>query len=372
MAVIPITSVRLKEDVRDVLVADGATVTTDLKSYFLPSAVKNILSKRKPVPLATRKCHDFDSSKPNYYAGWWKGTDGLCGLNIPSTNVMVSGSSEDLVWSYLPPTGGTSAPFRMSDFRGYATTSEVTTDLFVLNAPSAVLVDGSSTASGTLVVNSVSDSMLGLWDIFDSIHVSAQTANGSYVNTKTFSTVAGTYNLTYTQTELTQMGVVEGSSVRFHVYGMKNNMVRSLRYKESVQTLRTVTAQGALPFIVQIAVREAVRQDSETIVIGATRITFDARNLSGGSVPTSVLQIYPYYGDDVSSYEDKELLGIQIISSVTVQAGRTFVVQPYTTLTVYDFDGLTLGTNKLMFIYVEPVPATGAVRTLASAVVNIT
>ena len=73
------------EDIRDFLNSYGGSVSSDPESFLTTAAKINMLSKHKPVPYSKDFCQDFDASKPDYDPTWWKGNDGMCGLNIPTT-----------------------------------------------------------------------------------------------------------------------------------------------------------------------------------------------------------------------------------------------------------------------------------------------
>lgn len=123
MAVIPNSNVNLATNIRDVLNAAGGSVTNDVITFFKPEAKINPFSKHKPVVLNTNFCQDFDSSKPNYDADWWKGNDNMCGLIfkvvINRDDIVSSQDGGMNGWSYRLPKGGSSEPFRLGDFCGY-------------------------------------------------------------------------------------------------------------------------------------------------------------------------------------------------------------------------------------------------------------
>lgn len=109
--IIPDTDVNLATEVRDVLSANGGSVSNDITTFFKPNANTNIYAKFKPVPYPA----DFVDDKYRWY-----GNDGWCGINVPNAN----GSSGldsviDSEWSWDYPTGGSSEPLRLGDYRGY-------------------------------------------------------------------------------------------------------------------------------------------------------------------------------------------------------------------------------------------------------------
>ena len=92
------------------LVGDVAAVlgdsSTDLGTLCQSSKI-NMWAKYKPVP--------WDSVTVDRNSNWFKGNNGLCGLNIPTA----SGTPDDiynLQWGYAPP----SSYFRLGDFDGYS------------------------------------------------------------------------------------------------------------------------------------------------------------------------------------------------------------------------------------------------------------
>lgn len=126
MAVIKNSDIVLSTDIGSVLNAAGGSVDVNQPgTFFKPEAKINMWSKRKPVPLPTNFCQDFDSSKPDYMAEWWRGKDYNCGITIPTFNTMddvgtaTDGSTNG--WTYRLPNGGSSEPWRLGDFVGYDT-----------------------------------------------------------------------------------------------------------------------------------------------------------------------------------------------------------------------------------------------------------
>jgi hypothetical protein len=109
--IIPNTDVNLATEVRNVLNANGGSVSNNITTFFKPDANTNIYAKFKPVPYSA----DFVDDKYRWY-----GKDGWCGINVPNAN----GSSGldsivDSEWSWDYPTGGPSEPLRLGDYRGY-------------------------------------------------------------------------------------------------------------------------------------------------------------------------------------------------------------------------------------------------------------
>ena len=85
------------------------------------AAYINRWSRRKPVRYA--------SSTVDRSSEWWRASDGLCGLAVNSyTSVGGFDTSGTFLyrlirqldqWDYVPPTGGSTSPYRLGDFAGY-------------------------------------------------------------------------------------------------------------------------------------------------------------------------------------------------------------------------------------------------------------
>jgi hypothetical protein len=82
----------------------------------------NKWAKWKPVRLAKLFCQDYDNTKGDYDSIWWKGSDRKCGLDINTVNTFQAliNAYNNGVWKYIPPNGGTNAPYRLGDFIGYS------------------------------------------------------------------------------------------------------------------------------------------------------------------------------------------------------------------------------------------------------------
>lgn len=109
----------LLADVRDTLNANGGSVSNDLTTFFTTAAKINPWSKKKPVENGTYQfCQDFDSTKPNYVSGWWKGT-GRCGFTIPTHSTYMAAVNATTGgmngWTYNLPI----IYKRLGDFIGY-------------------------------------------------------------------------------------------------------------------------------------------------------------------------------------------------------------------------------------------------------------
>ena len=120
MAEIPNSNVNLATNIRDVLNAAGGSITNDVITFFQSGANPTIWAQFKP----TKYTADFLDNDNR-----WLGYNGYCGINIPHAN---GSSGLDSIynssWSWDRPTGGSTYPYRLGDWRGYNT--EAKTQLF--------------------------------------------------------------------------------------------------------------------------------------------------------------------------------------------------------------------------------------------------
>ena len=123
MAVIKSSNIVLSSDIGSVLNAAGGSVNINQPATFFTSAANiNPFSKKKPVILEQSFCQDLDSSQPNYIEKWWRDKYWWFGFKpiTPNDNVAYF-YQNNINWEWNPPTGGSTAPMRLGDFRGYKT-----------------------------------------------------------------------------------------------------------------------------------------------------------------------------------------------------------------------------------------------------------
>ena len=68
---------------------------------------------------------------------WWKAVGGNCGLSIPmylSIDSLVTAITNGVAWDYNRPTGGSSSPYRLGDFRGYNHNAKIPFDSFYVSS----------------------------------------------------------------------------------------------------------------------------------------------------------------------------------------------------------------------------------------------
>lgn len=159
------------EDIRDTLANGGGSVSNDTTTFFKSTAKINWASKHKPVRLGTNFCQDFDTSKPNYHVGWWKSTDGNCGLTprqVTSFNNLMEvldGTDPMNGWTYNLPTGGSTFPYRLGDYAGYSAVARPMS--YDFTCPDKVENKSSSKLDAICYFNRLNDNSLSWEDFTD-------------------------------------------------------------------------------------------------------------------------------------------------------------------------------------------------------------
>lgn len=124
-------------DVRSVLGISSTDVGTLCKSKKI-----NKWSRYKPVHIANKI--EVDRSTL-----WYRGTHNTCGLDIPSTtsrlNIVSYYNSNLSEWTYEPPSGGASSPYRLLDFLKYK--HDALPAIAGFSCPGQVKQDGTFTCS---------------------------------------------------------------------------------------------------------------------------------------------------------------------------------------------------------------------------------
>lgn len=125
MAVIGTSNINV-QDIGTVLNEAGGNVNINQPlTFFAADANINKWAKYKPVPYTKNFCQNFDSSRSDYDANWYKGNNGLCGIKVVVDSSITGTSIYDeyrkRTWEYDAPDGGSSEPYRLSDFCGYDT-----------------------------------------------------------------------------------------------------------------------------------------------------------------------------------------------------------------------------------------------------------
>lgn len=181
---IPTSNIQLV-DIRDSLNADGSSCSNDVKTFFTNSVI-NWESKRKPVKLGVDFCQDFNSGNPNYYAGWWKAFDNKCGMNYPSvgdiTSLVKAYDGNMNGWTYSPPTGGTSQPYRVGDFAGYYRAKQPMNSGFLVEANSSQVTFSFITVAQNDYTLSWADFPI-LGNYYFGVYIRKKNGTGVYIQT---------------------------------------------------------------------------------------------------------------------------------------------------------------------------------------------
>lgn len=128
MAAIPKTNIQ-EVVVRNTLNANGGN-TDDQWSNLCGAAGKaNWRARYKPVPYNVNACQDHDPNGLNYLSKWWTAfvvgdsdKSGRCGVDFPiytSTASLQGVADPTTLWKHDYPDGGTTQPYRITDFAGY-------------------------------------------------------------------------------------------------------------------------------------------------------------------------------------------------------------------------------------------------------------
>lgn len=152
--ILPTTNLKA-EDVRDTVGGSN-----NLTSFFTASL--NETSKYKPVIYPA----DFVDDNNR-----WKATDGNCGFTFPNSSNYTSipswyssnGATGMNGWVYNKPTGGSTQPMRLGDFRGYCTTRVPMSQSFY--CPEKAQMTTGAIIRCTCMLSNPSDTNLAITDL---------------------------------------------------------------------------------------------------------------------------------------------------------------------------------------------------------------
>lgn len=126
------------DDIRDTLNSGGGSVDDTVDSAFKTTSGINKWSAHKPIKLAVDFIEGADTklaTGTGSTSEWWKFNS--CGLTLPTNSLgngastgsaaakylgwiaVQQGNNQNLNYAYTPPTGGSSQPMRLGDFRKY-------------------------------------------------------------------------------------------------------------------------------------------------------------------------------------------------------------------------------------------------------------
>lgn len=133
MATVPDTNVNLATNIRDVLNAAGGSVSNDVITFFSAAAKTNKWARYKPESYAKNFDLTEDERKANRYGLALSSAGSLFGSGVKPTsgNIDISEDYNGFLYKlckgtlgqfeYIRPSGGSSNPYRLGDFRGYDT-----------------------------------------------------------------------------------------------------------------------------------------------------------------------------------------------------------------------------------------------------------
>lgn len=146
MAIIPSTGVELVPEIGQVLQGAGGVVDVYYApSYFVANAKINKWSKYKPTKYRNL-VHATGSEDPKQ----WQADNGLCGFKdssivFNSAASLVAAYRADSTFVYELPTGGTTYPLRVADFREYYT--EARSPIWSFDYTGQIYANNSSSSS---------------------------------------------------------------------------------------------------------------------------------------------------------------------------------------------------------------------------------
>lgn len=246
----------------------------------------NFYAKYKPVILAT--------AFPNRNSDWWRGDDGRCGINLPATSIVVQSSSDDPLWGYNAPQGGSSQPLRQADWNNYD--ANASHDWGVISAGGRVVKGGnsytvamnmttpnqSSLTYAEVVYPAHSEDRGGLWLAFYRANVTNPTVVEKRAD---YDTATGKNTITLTQSELNSLGLTVGGRMCIHFFGRVGDNPVSLRNHADTPTVWHATVVGSYPY--EYNLRGGwllVRGTSSPYYLYHVQATINAQSGQGGTL----------------------------------------------------------------------------------------
>ena len=267
---------------------------------------------------------------------YWQGQDGFCGFSVPTTSINITDQSEDAVWSYLPPRGGSyDETSRADDFIGY--NHNAPWDWGLPTPPSSIVAGGNSFRIG-FNLNLQSENGLCYADFFKTdtadatrgIYVSFANANASSAGLQKKVDVdwtTGKATIELTRAEITSIALTAGQNMRIHFYGMRNGRYLSLRNNASVQTFYRISVVSSQPYSLYLRGSFLHLRNSYNYYIYNLAATVDATSGQGGTLAAgSRVQIYKEVpGTSVASYRSlySPIWDSGSLSAVTVSQGSS-------------------------------------------------
>ena len=167
---VPSVKVKLEHpsgSVEEVSYSNCKCLDTRLSSVNLSDNI-NMFSKRKPIDTP---------NSPTEYSEWWKGTDGKCGIDIPTfTSIGDFDEISDFIqknktWVRKKPLGGQYSPYRLSYFSQYDSYAEPFFRLNLDGSPIIVSMDLETTLT-IRAYSMINSSDTGLrWSDFNTVQL---------------------------------------------------------------------------------------------------------------------------------------------------------------------------------------------------------
>jgi len=225
------------------------------------SSLINKWSKYKPVI--------YPAITTDGITNWWKAVDGSCGLSIPeylNIDNLLTAITNGAIWNYNKPTGGSSSPYRLGDFRGYEHSASKPYKNITIPSSAYNGLTGSQIGASIIVPNDSSNIELRISDL-DTIK---DCYLGLYIT-----------NGTYSQWMTSTLSISNGSaSISMPIYGIPTGTYYAYPFLCSISKAINGDAGGAVfyPF-------DGV--DRKQIVIKNNPITVSITALWRGLDPNS-------------------------------------------------------------------------------------
>lgn len=135
----------------------------------------NPWSRYKPVVHTSLFVQNFDSTKPNYNALWYRGEgdESVCGFVIPELYSTDAAVMDQAFWVYRPPQGGALSAYRITDFVGY---NHAATNILRHTYADGLTINIASTdPTQTILIRGVSNNTYNLWiqDFYTTYYITA-------------------------------------------------------------------------------------------------------------------------------------------------------------------------------------------------------
>lgn len=301
----------------------------------------NPFAKYKPVRLDSLKGRSDpgsflidDTRIPIMYStDWWRSRNGLCGFNIPNSDILWNPNVEESVWEYLPPQGGANDPFRLGDFGGYE--PNASSNLFTFSMPSKVFLNKGFSCTLNIPKTNASGNGLTLHDIYDPNILEQADNIRICISFRANSNPNGTYhevqiplgtesNIIRLTDDDVRLGGTVGGKLWAHVY-MRDHLgrIKSLRNVAGTKTVFEAQYVSNEEFKTQLRCQVVLRHlNTKPYYLDVRTLSaiVNAQLYAGGNLPATTLMMYKYVNDSTDYVHETELWS-KNFDAVTVQAG---------------------------------------------------